>query len=79
MVELDELEFAEHPNDFETRSQDAEGEDEDGFEAAAVELDESLLNLRATGVDGLVTGNSQFYSRMGPKKAFSLLKFKKKL
>ena len=53
-------------------------EDREEFEAA-VELDESLLNYSATGVDSIVTNSAQFYSRAKPKKAFSLMKFKKKL
>ena len=55
----------------------------DGDFDAAVELDERLLNFPASGMDGLSGGNaassSQFYNRMGPKKAFSVMKYKKKL
>ena len=50
----------------------------DNFELA-VELDESLLNFPATGVDGIMPNNVQFQNRMGPKKAFSLMKFKKQI
>ena len=57
---------------------DREDQDRDEFEAA-VELDESLLNFPATGVSSIVTSNAQFYSRVKPKKAFSLMKFKKRL
>ena len=53
-------------------------EDREEFDAA-VELDESLLSYPATGVDSIVTNNAQFYSRAKPKKAFSLMKFKKRL
>ena len=56
----------------------SDNEDREEFEAA-VELDESLLNFPATGVDSVVTNNAQFYSRAKPKKAFSLMKFKKRL
>ena len=63
------------------RNQDAEdsgNEDNEDF-AVAVELDESLLNFPASGVDGIVSNSVQFQNRMGPKKAFSLMKFKKQL
>ena len=51
----------------------------DEFEAA-VELDESLLNFPATGVDSMVmNSDARFYNRVKPKKAFSLMKFKKRL
>ena len=57
---------------------DRDEEDKEEFEAA-VELDESLLNYPATGVDSIVTNNAQFLSRAKPKKAFSIMKFKKRL
>ena len=45
-----------------------------------MELDESLLNFPASGVDGIMASSgTQFYSRLGPKKAFSVMKYKKKL
>ena len=60
------------------RNQDEDSDKEEGGDfAVAVQLDESLLNFPATGVDGIVTNSMQFQNRMGPKKAFSLMKFKK--
>jgi len=38
-----------------------------------------LLNYPAIGVDGLTMSQNQFYTRLGPKKAFSIMKFKKKI
>ena len=64
------------PNNEDGNNSDKEDRDE--FQAA-VELDESLLNFPATGVDSIVTNSTQFYSRVKPKKAFSLMKFKKRL
>ena len=48
----------------------------DEFEAV-VELDESMLSFPATGVEGFSGNSANLYNRMGPKKTFSLLKYKK--
>ena len=40
---------------------------------AAVELDERMLSFPASGVAG------QLYNRMGPRKPFSVLRYKKKI
>ena len=48
---------------------------------AAVELDERLLNFPASGVDKELerAASRQNHTRMAPKKAFSVMKYKKKL
>ena len=68
-----ELEFDKPVHEREDDSPKHEGEEYE----AAVDLDESLLSFPATGIEGVTNNSAQFYSRMGPKKTFSLLKYKK--